>query len=102
MIDKKSHRLVWRYIAANRTHFGEVKNKPKEKEYPIYFAISNLYSEGRQYDNQGVEAVRLVTRLAMKLPPKATFSGEMYYRHVLALRATMTSYWKHAKVGKRQ
>jgi hypothetical protein len=96
VIDKECHRLVWRYIAANRSKFREAKNKPKETEHPIYFTMSRLYSEGRQYDQQGIEAVRLVSKLARKLPPKTKFSGEMFYRHILALRDTTTSYWKHA------
>lgn len=102
MMDKECHRLVCRYIAANRSKFGKPEKKPKETEFPIYFTMSRLYSEGRQYDRQGVEAVRLVIKLGKKLAPKSKFSGEMYYRHVLALRDTTSSYWKHAKAGKHQ
>jgi hypothetical protein len=100
VIDKNHHRLVWRYVAANRGKFQKFKNRPKETEYPIFFTMCRLYIEGRNHNKQGVEAVRLVTKLAKKLAPRTKFSGEMYYRHILALRDTTISYWKNDKSEK--
>ena len=100
VINKDCHRLVWRYIAANRSKFGKFKKKPNETEFPIYFTMYRRYSEARKYRQHGIESVRLITKLARKLAPKTTFSGEMYYRHVLALRDTTISYRKQAKAGK--
>ena len=100
VISKDRYRQVWRFVATNRPRFATAK-RYREQEYPICCALERLYTEGRKRQDQGIQAVRLLTNLAGRIPQRAKFSGGMYYRHILALRETIISYWKYEDENRR-
>ncbi len=95
VIDRPCYRWVWRYISSTNDQFGTCP-VPGETRYPKFYTLQHLYHEGRGHDGQGKEAVRLVTRLAARLPSRRQFSGGMYYRHFLSLRSAACMYWHRA------
>lgn len=99
-IDRTCYRYVFRYIARSKSRFAVI-TPPTKSCYPLYFTLQHLYHEGRKHGD-GKKAVRLVTKLAAFPPSLKQFSGDMYYRHLLAARDTTILYWRESATKSRR